>query len=593
MRRTLRTGLFLTTLGIASAAVADDLRDATQGLSGQKVLDHIKVLASDEFEGRGPGTAGEQKTVAYLTQQFKAFGLKPGNPNGTYVQDVPLIGFEALATSGTIRFANEEIPLKTSADWVAVCRKYAAAMDALQGGGKPKEGEAEKRAVADFRQASAPLTNTVMLDDSDVVFVGYGVVAPEYGWDDYKGVDVKGKTVVMLINDPAVPDPADPSKLDPKFFKGSAMTYYGRWTYKYEIASEKGAAACLIVHETGPAGYPYQVVVGSWGRENFDLFRQDGNEKRVTVEAWLALDKARQLFKAAGQDFDTLKAKAVRKDFQPVALGAKAEFSVRNKLRKVDSKNVVARLEGSDPALKDEYVVYTAHWDHLGRDPKLTGDQIYNGAADNASGSSSLLEIARGYSELKTAPKRSILFLAVTAEEKGLLGAKYYAENPLYPLSKTLADINMDVINLWGRTRDIVSVGLGNTTLDDILSEAAKSQERTIGGDPEPEKGSFYRSDHFEFAKVGVPALNAKAGIDFIGKDPGYGRAKRDEYTKNDYHKVTDEVKPDWDLSGAKQDMELLMLVGHGVAQGSRYPEWKPGTEFKATREASLKQTKP
>jgi Zn-dependent M28 family amino/carboxypeptidase len=574
----------------AVSARADDLSNALSSLSGENVLKHIKVLASDAFEGRGPGTPGEEKTVAYLADQFQAMGLKPGNPNGSFVQDVPLVGFEALATSGKIVFPNQTIDLKSADDWVAVCRKYAAAMDELKGIGKPKPGESVKEAVADFRRSSAPLTNTVQLDDSDVVFVGYGVVAPEYDWDDYKGVDVKGKTVVMLINDPAVPDPSDPSKLDASLFKGKAMTYYGRWTYKYEIASEKGAAACLIVHETGPAGYGFQVVTGSWGRENFDLFLPDGNAGRVTIEAWLALDKAKQIFQAAGKDFDSLKAAATRKDFRPVPLGAKAEFSVRNKLRKVDSKNVVARLEGSDPALKAEQVVYTAHWDHLGRDPNLKGDQIYNGAADNASGTAALLEIARAYSTLKTPPKRSILFLSVTAEEKGLLGAKYYAENPLYPLEKTLADINMDVINLWGKTRDIVSVGLGNTTLDDILADSSRTQDRTIGGDPEPEKGSFYRSDHFEFAKVGVPALNAKAGIEYIGKPPGYGRAKRDEYTKNDYHKVTDEVKPDWDLSGAEQDMQLLMDVGYRVAQGSRYPQWKPGTEFKARREESLRR---
>jgi Zn-dependent M28 family amino/carboxypeptidase len=578
---------------LVSSVRADDPSDALSKLSGQKVLEHIKVLASDAFEGRGPGTPGEEKTVAYLVGQFKAMGLKPGNPDGSYVQDVPLVGFEALKTSGSIRFKDKTIDLKTSDDWVGVSRKYTAAMDELTGANKPKPGEAAKQALADFRMASAPLTNTLQLDDSDVIFVGYGVVAPEYGWDDYKGVDVKGKTVVMLINDPAVPDSADSSKLDPSLFKGKAMTYYGRWTYKYEIASEKGAAACLIVHEAGPAGYPYQVVTGSWGRENFDLFLPDGNAGRVTIEAWLSLDKAKQIFQAAGQDFDALKSAAVRKDFKPVPLGAKAEFSVRNRLRRVDSKNVVARLEGSDPALKTEQIVYTAHWDHLGRDPNLKGDQIFNGAADNASGTSALLEVARGFTLLKTPPKRSILFLSVTAEEKGLLGAKFYASKPLYPLAKTLANINMDVINLWGRTRDIVSVGLGNTTLDDALLEAAKGQGRTVGGDPEPEKGSFYRSDHFEFAKVGVPALNAKAGIDYIGKPSDYGKAKRDEYTQKDYHKVSDEVKDGWDLSGAEQDMQLLMEVGYKVAQGSKYPEWKPGTEFKGAREASLKGAKP
>ncbi len=309
----------------------DDLSDALSKLSGDDVLKHIKVLASDAFEGRSPGSPGEEKTIAYLIEQFRSMGLKPGNPDGTYIQDVPLVGIEALATSGTIQFKDKKIELKSADDWVAVCRVYDAAMDELNRLGQKKGAEKPRPAgVADFRMASAPLTHTVQLDDSDVVFVGYGVVAPEYGWDDYKGLDVKGKTVVMLINDPAVPDPKDPAQLDPSLFKGKAMTYYGRWTYKYEIASEKGAAACLIVHETGPAGYPYPVVVGSWGRENFDLFRSDGNTGRVTVEAWLALDKAKELFKAGGQDFDALKEAARRKDFKPVPLGAMRRPSSRS-----------------------------------------------------------------------------------------------------------------------------------------------------------------------------------------------------------------------------------------------------------------------
>jgi Zn-dependent M28 family amino/carboxypeptidase len=545
---------------LASHSSGDDIATAAKKLSGANVLEHIKVLASDEFEGRSPGSPGEARTVAYLVDQFRKLGLKPGNPNGTYVQDVPLVGFQATQRQGAIRLKDETIPLNSSDAWMAVSRRF----------------------VPEIR-----------VTDSDVVFVGYGVVAPEYGWDDYKGVDVRGKTVVMLINDPAVPDPADASKLDPSSFKGKAMTYYGRWTYKYEIASEKGAAACLIVHETGPAGYPYQVVVGSWGRENFDLPAADNNASRPAVEAWIALDTAKALFKASGLDFDGLKAAAARRDFHPVPLPAKADFAIANTLRKIDSKNVIARLEGSDPTLKDETVVYTAHWDHLGRDANLKGDQIYNGAADNASGTAALLEIARGYTLLSPPPKRSIVFLAVTAEEKGLLGAKYYATHPLYPLERTLANINMDVINLWGKTTDIVSVGLGNTTLDDLLGEAASAQGRTIGGDPEPEKGAFYRSDHFEFAKLGVPALNAKAGIEYVGKPPGYGQQKREEYTQNDYHKVTDEVKPGWDLAGAEQDMELLMGVGYRVAESSRFPEWKPGTEFKTRRDAMLRRDRP
>ena len=567
MDRNRRIWAIIATLGslVGSTLKADD---ALSGLSGAKVLDHIKVLASDAFEGRGPGTPGEEKTVAYLTDQFRQFGLKPGNPDGTFVQDVPLVGFQAKSTSGLIQFQGKTVKLDSPDAWVAVSRRFPS--DPRFTVGRSVETQ-------------------VQVQSSDVVFVGYGVVAPEYGWDDYKDVDVKGKTVIMLINDPAVPDPADPERLDPTYFKGRAMTYYGRWTYKYEIASKKGAAACLIVHETGPAGYGFPVVLGSWGRENFDLMSPDGNKDRVAVEAWLALDKARAIFAAAGQDFDALKLAATKKDFRPVSLGGSGEFKVMNTSRRVESKNVVAKLEGSDPSLKDEFVVYTAHWDYLGRDPKLDGDQIFNGAADNASGTAALLEIARAYSTLKTPPRRSTLFLSVTAEEKGLLGAKYYAEHPLYPLSKTLANINMDVINLWGPTTDIVSVGLGNTTLDDLLGEVARGQNRTIGGDPEPEKGSFYRSDHFEFAKQGVPALNAKAGIDYLGKPAGFGQAKRDEYTKNDYHKVTDEVKSGWDLNGAEQDMRLLMDVGLRVGNGVSYPEWKSGTEFKATRDASLK----
>ncbi|MFO0957795.1 MAG: M28 family metallopeptidase, partial [Isosphaeraceae bacterium] len=297
---------------------------------------------------------------------------------------------------------------------------------------------------------------------------------------------------------------------------------------------------------------------------------------------------ARALLKDCGQDLDELKKAAVRRDFKPVALGAKADFQVRNQTREVRSRNVLAKLEGSDPALKDQFVIYTAHWDHLGKDPALKGDQIFNGAADNASGTAALLEIAGAYAKLGARPKRSILFLSVTAEEKGLLGSKFYATHPLYPLEKTLAVINMDVINTWGRTSDVINVGLGNSTLDDILEAVAKQQGRTVGPDAEPEKGMFYRTDHFEFAKEGVPALNAKAGMNYIGKPADYGKQKREEYTTKDYHKVSDQVKSDWDLSGAVEDAKLLIEVGHRVAQGDKFPEWKPGTEFKARREAML-----
>lgn len=546
--------------GVGSAR-GDDFAAARSGIGGGAILEHIRVLASDDFEGRGPGTSGEDKTVAYLEDQFRRAGLKPGNPDGTFVQAVPLVGFQATRTEGTIRpEGGGSVDLKQGADWVAVSRRFV------------------------------PET---VVKGSEVVFVGYGVVAPEFGWDDYKGVDVRGKTVVMLVNDPAVPLDGKSDQLDPKVFGGRAMTYYGRWTYKYEIASAKGAAACLLVHQTGPAGYPWEVVVGSWGRENFDLPAPDDNAARVAVEAWIAESTAQTLCRNAGLNFETLAHEATRRDFRPVSLHARADLKVENRVRRIQSRNVVARIEGSDPTLKTQQVVYTAHWDHLGRNPELPGDRIFNGAADNASGTAALLELARAMASVTPAPRRSVLFLAVTAEEKGLLGAKHYAEHPLYPLELTLADINMDVINLWGRTRDIVSVGLGNTTLDDVLIAAAKVQDRTVGGDPDSEKGSFYRSDHFEFAKKGVPALNAKGGTDYVGRPADYGKTKRDEYTRNDYHKPTDEVKPGWDFDGASEDLQLLMTVGYEVAQRELFPEWKPGTEFRAIREAKLRAYQP
>jgi Zn-dependent M28 family amino/carboxypeptidase len=531
-----------------------DTKTALESIKSDELMAHIKTLASDAFEGRAPGTPGEDMTVSYLTGQFQKSGLKPGNPDGTYIQKVPLAGYTPTPTM-SFNIGGKQMTLDYSTDYIARSLRY----------------------VPD-----------VKVENSDLVFVGYGVVAPEYGWDDYKGVDVKGKTVVFLINDPAIPDPNDPSKLDDRMFKGRAMTDYGRWTYKFEIASEKGAAAAIIVHETGPAGYPI-AALASWRLESFDIRTPDKNMKRVAVESWITDVKAKQLLTAAGQNFDTLKKAALNKDFKPVVLNAKANITIKTALREVDSRNVVARLEGSDAKLKDEYVVYTAHWDHMGRDAQLKGDQIFNGAHDNASGTAALLEIAEAYTKLPAPPKRSIIFLAVTAEEKGLLGAKYYATNPLYPLERTLANINKDGLNQWGRTKDMTVVGYGNTTLDDLLEAAAVAQGRTIKPDAEPEKGFFYRSDHFEFAKQGVPAFFPNPGTDYVGKPEGYGMKKRAEYTEKDYHKVSDEVKPDWDLAGAVEDLQLLFTVGYRVAQGDKWPEWKAGTEFKAKREAQLK----
>jgi len=523
----------------------------------QPILDRIKVLASDDFQGRAPGTAGEEKTVQYLENEFKKLGLKPGNTDGTYIQKVPLVGITGTPTT----------PLTISKGATKQVIKWRDEMVAW----------------------TKHVEDTAAISNSEMIFAGYGVEAPEFNWDDFKGVDVKGKTIVVLVNDPAVPDPSNPGKLDPKTFGGDAMTYYGRWTYKFEEGARKGAAGVLIVHEEGPAGYPFSVVQGNLG-EKFDLVTPDKNAGRAAIEGWVTLDAARRIFKMAGQDFDALKKQAATREFKPVPLGLTASLGIKNTLRTIDSRNVVGKLEGSDPAHKDEYVVYSAHWDHFGIGTPVKGDKIYNGALDNASGVATVLEIARAFTQVQPAPKRSILFLMVTAEEQGLLGSEYYATNPIYPLDKTLANINVDGVNQWGRTKDLTIIGLGASDLDDYIKAAAAEQQRTLRGDPEPEKGFYYRSDHFNFAKQGVPALDPDAGIEFVGKPPEYGKQKRDEYTEHDYHAPSDEVKPDWDLTGAADDAELLFAVGYRVANADKYPEWRAGNEFKAKRDGMVKR---
>ncbi len=543
-------------LAAGAAAVSTSRAQDTNQAAADRMMEHIRVLSSDQFEGRAPGSPGEDLSVNYITWEFAKLGLLPGNPDGTFIQKVPMDGIVST-TAASFEVGGKTLTPAWINEYVAVSRHVA---------------------------------QTVEVTGSDVVFVGYGVVAPEYGWDDFKDVDVRGKTVIMLINDPPVRDPKDPSKLDDSMFKGKAMTYYGRWTYKYEEATAKGAAACIIVHETGPAGYPFAVVTASFGRENFSLESPDGNANRVSVEGWITLDFAKSLFAAAGYDFDTLKAAAVSKDFRPVDFHAKATFSIANTIRPVASRNVIAKIDGADPALKDQYLIYSAHWDHLGRDTRLKGDQIYNGAADNATGIAGILEIARKFASLppQERPKRTILFLAVTGEEKGLLGSEYYAQHPLYPLTKTPADINIDGMQLAGPARDIEVVGYGNSTLDDVAAGILKATNRVLIPETDPEKGSFYRSDHFEFAKVGVPAFYTKSGLDIMGKPADYGRMRRDAYIANDYHKVSDEIKPWWDLWGAAMDADLLYQVGLQVAQGDTWPQWKPGCEFKARRDAMM-----
>jgi Zn-dependent M28 family amino/carboxypeptidase len=515
------------------------------------LLEHTRKLSSDEFEGRAPGTKGEELSVTYIADQFQKVGLKPGNTDRTFFQAVPLVGITPEPAPLTVKKGAQTQTLKWKDDVVAWTKHVA---------------------------------DTAALNSSDLVFVGYGVVAPEFTWDDYKGVDVKGKTLVMLVNDPPVPDPANANELDPQTFGGKAMTYYGRWTYKYEIAAQKGAAGALIVHETGPAGYGFNVIQGKTG-EQFDLVTPDKNMSRAAIEGWITLDQAQKLMQMSGQNFDTLKQQAATREFKPVPLGATASMTIKNKLRTVNSRNVLGRLEGSDPKLKDEYVVYTAHWDHFGKNE----EGIFHGAEDDALGCGALIEVARAFTKLPSPPRRSILFLAVTAEEQGLLGSQYYAVTPVYPLAKTVANINMDSWNVHGRTKDLTLVGYGASELDDYARDAAAEQGRVVHADAEPEKGFYYRSDHFNFAKEGVPALDPSGGMEYIGKPAEYGEKMRKEWNEQRYHTPKDVVMPEWDLTGTAEDLKVLFAVGYRVAQADRMPEWKPGNEFKAKRDAMLK----
>lgn len=533
---------------VALASCATPSETPAPAMNDDRLMADITMLASDSFLGRGPGSVGEDRTVEYLEREFRAAGLQPGNPDGSYVQNVPLVGI--TGDPGMVL--------------------------TVAGGGRP----VALRYRDEFVAWSRHVTDSVRVAGSELVFIGYGTQAPEFNWDDIKGTDLRGKTLVVLVNDPPLADTTQ--------FGGRAMTYYGRWTYKYEQAAALGAAGMLIVHEEGPAGYPWAVVQGMGG-EKFDLVTPDRNLGRATMEGWIHLDVARRLLAMAGQDFDSLKARAATREFAPVPLGLTASIGIRNTLRTLDSRNVIARLEGSDPVLRDEYVVYTAHWDHFGVGAPVDGDSIYNGAADNATGTAGLLELARAFQELRVKPKRSILFLAVTAEEQGLLGSEYYARTPLYPLAKTVANINIDVLNMDGRTSDIVVIGLGASELDDYLREAATAQGRAVLPDPESEKGFYYRSDHFNFAKVGVPALYTDVGVTFEGQPADYGEQKRAEYNTQRYHKPGDEVLPGWTTAGAIQDLELFFRVGFRVAEAATMPQWAPGNEFRARREASLR----
>ena len=506
---------------------------------------HIKVLASDEFAGRAPGTIGEEKTVAYLTQQFQRLGLKPGNGD-SYVQTVPMI--ESLVSAdSSMRISHK---------------------------GKSQNLLMGKDMVMGTRSEQAE----VKINASDMVFVGYGVNAPEQNWNDYAGLNVKGKTVVMLINDPGF------HVGDAKLFEGRRMTYYGRWTYKFEEAARQGAAAALIIHDTEGAAYGWDVVKNSWSGAQFDLPISEDPEPRVPVQAWLTADSATQLFSNAGLDFMKLRAAANQRGFKAVALNSELIVDLKNSTKRGESRNVLAILPGK--TRPDEAIVYTAHWDHLGTHADEPGDNIYNGAIDNASGVAGVLEIAEQFTVNKPAD-RSVVFLFVTLEESGLLGSKYYAAHPVIPLAKTVAVINLDAMTMVGPAKDFTVIGLGNSELDDWLAPIAASQKRILKQESSPEKGTFFRSDHFSFAKAGVPALYAKGGIENLEKGAEYGQSVIDDYTVEHYHKAADNFDPNWDLRGVVQDLNALQQLGKTLANSNKWPNYREGNAFKKARDAS------
>lgn len=519
---------------------ADDItnesnfRQVYNSISSDRIKQDIKILASDEFEGRAPTTAGERLTLDYLTNALSEAGFKPGN-DGSFLQAVELMQISAQEDM-TLRIGSSEFVYKQ--DMVV----------------------SSKREV-----------DTVELSDSQVIFLGYGVNAPEYDWNDYDGIDLKGKTVIVLVNDPGFAAP------DSGKFEGSTMTYYGRWSYKYEEASRQGAEAVFIVHEAAPASYGWSVVANSWSGPQYGLVSPDEGRSRVKMEGWISRDAAVEVFAQAGLDFDAEKQKALQGPYAK-ALDLSASVTVNNRFEQSTSYNVLASLAGSETP--SEHIIYTAHWDHLGRDESKEGDQIYNGAHDNATGTAAILEMARAFAKLETAPKRSISLLIVTAEEQGLLGSKYYAENPVIPLDKTVANINMDAMNVLGKTRDVAVVGMGKSELEQYLREAAANQGRVLSQEDRPEAGLYYRSDHFSFAKFGVPALYAKGGSEPIDDATAQYRKRMNVIVTGCYHQVCDQFRENWDLSGITEDTQLLFEVGYDIANADSWPQWNASSEF-------------
>ena len=526
-----------------SVATADITIDTTA------IDSYLNTLASDDFLGRKPFTEGETKTVAFLKSELEKMGVAPGNGE-SYFQEVPLVETTAApAKTMTIQGPGGKLDLSIGEDYVVYTQREQ---------------------------------DEVSIEDAELVFCGYGIVAPEYNWNDYKGIDMEDKIAVVMVNDPGF------ESKDSTFFKGETMTYYGRWTYKYEEAARQGALGVLIIHETNAAGYPWFVVSSSWSGGRLDLQTPNGNMDKCAVQGWVSLGAAAKIFQTSGMTEGRFFERARAADFEPIPLGVTASTSLTNTFKKDVSQNVVGMIRGSERP--DEYIIYTAHWDHLGVGETVAGDSIYNGAVDNASGTAAVLAIAKAFTQLPKAPGRSVIFLFVTAEEQGLLGSAYYAENPIFPVEQTVANLNIDAMQSYGPTKDLVIIGYGQSELEEYAREVAEKQGRYLVPDLDPEKGYFFRSDHFSFAKVGIPALYAEAGQDHVTKGKAYGEEKSQEYTANAYHRPADEyIAEEWDLGGMQQDAQLYFEIGQKLANETTFPEWKEGSEFKAIREASLK----
>jgi Zn-dependent M28 family amino/carboxypeptidase len=544
----------VTALSLSACQKIDDTGEqsalpeiAAPELSVETMKSITEELSSDAYEGRAPGTAGEEKATKLISEKFAAAGLAPGNGD-SWFQDVPLVGITAKNTS----------PLKISGGKSDLSFDYGS----------------------DYVAASYQEQPKIAVDDSDIVFVGYGINAPERGWNDYAGVDVKGKTVVILVNDPDF----GTESLEGEF-GGRAMTYYGRWTYKYEEAARQGAAAALIIHDTDPAAYGWNVVESSWTGEQFYAQSANGGADQTKLNGWIQKEAAVKIFAAAGQDLTKQMAAAKNKGFKAIDLKLKAAVSLENDIKKTDSKNVVGILKGK--TRPDEYVIYTAHWDHLGRcKPASDGDDICNGAVDNATGTAALVALAEAYVKAG-APDRSVIFLAVTAEESGLLGSKYYADNPIYPLSQTVGGVNMDAFGMAGPAKNVIVVGKGKSQLDAYLEAALKGDGRVAEAEPTPEKGFYYRSDHFSFAKLGVPMIYFEGGEDLVNGGREAGEAAAKDYTDNRYHGPKDEYDPNWDWTGVMGDLKVYYTVGRMLAMTEDWPNWNEGDEFRATRDKS------